>query len=516
MAFFMGIDAGTSGIKAVILDDTGQIHGLGYCECDVITPNPGWAEQDPRDWWNSCRTAVKQAVTASGLGKEIKGIGFSGQMQGSTMLDKDGEPLGNCLLWLDQRAQKEADEINDLFEPEELYGITASKCLNSFWAPKLLWVRKHEPERFDKIRKVLFTKDYIAYKLTGEMAAEVSDASLSFLMNVHKRSWSDTMFKKLDIPEYFAPERLLESNEVVGGLLPSVAEELGLTPGIPVVAGGGDQPAGAVGTGIVRAGTVGASIGTSGVVIGCADRPFVDRNGNAIYSMAHSVPGLWAFLGLALSSGGSFKWLRQTFFQEKEAELNAKGQDIYDYMSALAAKASPGCEGLVFLPYLNGEKTPHNDENARGLFFGLSYRHDSAAICRAVMEGVTFSLRDSMETFRASGLVINQVIASGGGARSALWRQMQADIYGASVVTTNTVEGPAAGGAILAAVGAGYFKSVQEGADAIVRITSEVEPDPIRIVIYEDYYQTYRSLYPALRGIYAKQADIVAKYITSR
>ncbi|MDR1796248.1 MAG: xylulokinase [Clostridiales Family XIII bacterium] len=510
---YLGIDSGTSGIKAVLIDEKGEDRASGYAECDVVSDRPGWAEQDPRDWWRACKEAVTQATASSGLGMEVRAIGFSGQMQGSVMLDKDGEPTGNCLLWLDQRSTQEVREINGIMSPDEYLPITANDCLTSLWAPKILWVKKHRPEEYERVRKVCFTKDYLAFRLTGEIATEVSDASLSFLLDVPGRCWSDVMYGRLGIPRDFAPDRLLESIGVVGQLRKDVAGELGLPAGIPVIAGGGDQPAGGVGTGIVRSGVIGVSIGTSGVVFGCVDAPLIDRKHRALYSMAHSVPGKWSFLGLVLAAGGSFKWLRDTVFADEKAALAAKGQDVYDHMTQLAAQAAPGSEGLTFLPYLNGEKTPIDDADARGVFFGLSQRHGLPEICRSVMEGATFALRETVDICREYGFPVEEIRANGGGAKSALWRQIQADIFGAQVVTMNIEEGTAAGAAILAAVGAGDYGSVEEACDTLLKATSVTEPDARAVGVYNDYYETYKDLYGALRGQFAKQAEKVAKYI---
>lgn len=515
MKCFLGIDAGTSGIKAILIDETGKVRGIGYHECDIIIPRPGWVEQNPHHWWTACQAAVKQAVSVSGCGKDVAGIGFSGQMQGSTFLDKDLEPIGNCLIWLDQRSSQEVEEIESILTGKEMLDMTANYCLNSFWAPKILWFKKNRSADFERVHKVVFAKDYLRYKLTGEIATEVSDGSLSFLMDVANRKWCEPMFEKLGIPRGIVPDRLVESADVVGYLKKDIAEEWGIPANVPVVAGGGDQPAGGVGTGIVRAGTIGATIGTSGVVFGCSAKPFVDEKKRAMLSMAHSVPDKWCFLGLVLTAGASFKWLRDTIFADKKHELAARGLDIYDYMTELASTAQIGSEGLTFLPYLNGEKTPHSDENARGVFFGLSYRHGLSEICRSVMEGVTFAMRDTIEICRELGLEVKEVRANGGGTKSALWRQMQADIYNTNVVTMNMEEGPAAGGAIMAAVGAGYFNSVVEGCDTLLKVTNIVEPDARNAAIYDEYYQTYRELYPSLKADFAKQAAIVSKYLKS-
>ena len=514
MKCFMGIDAGTSGIKAVILDETGRIVGSGYHECDIIPPRPGWVEQTPEVWWQACSAAAKQAAASSGCGMQVAGIGFSGQMQGCQLLDRDYQPIGNCIIWLDQRSSREVEEIEQLIPDEESIGITANHCLNSFWAPKLLWLRKNRPQDYERAAKVVFAKDYIRYRMTGELAADVSDASLSFLMDVPGRCWSKTMFSRLGIDISLAPERLAGSADVVGTLLPAVAEDWGVPAGIPVVAGGGDQPAGGVGTGIVRPGILGATIGTSGVVFGCTAEPMVDTEKRAIMTMAHSEPNTWCFLGLVLSAGGAFKWLRDTVFTHEKAACAASGQEVYDCMTALAAQARPGCEGLVFLPYLNGEKTPISDENARGVFFGLSLRHGLPEITRSVMEGVTFAMRDTVEICRELGMSVDEIRANGGGAKSPLWLQMQADIYKTSVVTTNIDEGPAAGGAIMAAVGAGYFSGVTEGCDSWLKISHRVDPDPEVCKIYDDCYQSYKDLYPALKERFASQAALLEKHMS--
>jgi xylulokinase len=325
------------------------------------------------------------------------------------------------------------------------------------------------------------------------------------------RCWSDKMFKATGLPREIVPERLLESQEIAGYLKPDLAAEWGLVPSIPVIAGGGDQPAGGVGNGIVRTGIIAATIGTSGVVFGCCDTPFIDEQRRAMYSLCHSVPGKYCFLGCTLGAGGSFKWVRDTFFADKKERLGAAGEDVYDHMTALAAKASPGSEGLIFLPYLNGESTPHVNPDARGVFFGLSLRHDLGALCRSVMEGVTYSLRDTIEILRATGLKISEVRAMGGGAKSALWRQMQADIYNASVVTMNIEEGPAAGAAIMAAVGAGCFSSIQDACDTILKPVSVTDPINAHVPLYDEFYQTYRSLYSSLKKDFSDQARRVEK-----
>lgn len=509
MRCFMGIDAGTSGVKAVIIDEHGAVRGSGYHECDLIAPRPGWIEQAPEAWWSACCQAVRRAVSASGCGDAVAGIGLSGQMQGCLLMDQRMEPIGNCIIWLDQRAGREVEDIRELVSDRKALSHTANHCLNSFWAPKLLWIRKNRPEAYERAAKVLFAKDYLRYRMTGEVAAEVSDASLSFLMDVPNRCWSRTMFDKLNIDISLAPERLLESSDIAGYLRGEVAEDWGVPANIPVAAGGGDQPAGGVGTGIVKNGVLGSTIGTSGVIFGCTDRPLLDPQNRALMTMAHAVNNKWCFLGLELSAGGAFKWLRDTFFARERVEYAARGTDVYDLMTNYAQKAAPGCEGLIFLPYLNGEKTPISDENARGVFFGLSYRHGIQEICRSVMEGVTFGLRETIEICREMGQAVTEVRANGGGARSRLWLQMQADIYKAEIVTMNMEEGPAAGAAIMAAVAAGCFRNVEEGCEAWLRVVQRIEPDPKHAAVYDAYFSSYQALYRDLRSAFARQAQLV-------
>lgn len=354
-------------------------------------------------------------------------------MQGSVLLRRDNTVADTCMIWMDQRSCGEAEELNARLTPEETMRYAANYCLPSFWAAKLLWLRRHQPEVFDSIRKVLFPKDYLRWKMTGEIASEVSDASCTWLLDLPSRQWSDRLFRTAGLSRELVPERLLESQDVAGYLLPDVAERWGLRPGIPVAAGAGDQEAGGVGMGVTRPGTICSTIGTSGVVFGCSAAPFIDPESHGMYSQCHAVPGQYSFLGCTLGAGGSFKWMRDTFFAQQKEALAARGESIYDYMTGLAAEQQPGCGGLVFLPYLGGEGTPYVDPNARGVFFGLSYQSDLGALCRAVMEGVTFSLRDTVEIIRAAGVEISQIRVAGGGAKSALWRQMQADIFGQSV-----------------------------------------------------------------------------------
>lgn len=513
MKYFLGIDSGTSGVKAIVVGEDGSSAGIGYKELDLLTEKPMWAEQDPREWWTACKYAIREAVAKSGVGKEIGGIGISGQMLGSTLLDNNNEVLGNCITWLDQRSIEEVNEIIDRVGMDFLLEKTSNIPLTGYWGPKLMWVKKNQPEIFEKIANVVFPKDYLKFMLTGEISLEVTDCSGSYLFDVANRRWSDEMFEVCGLPRDIVSNTVLESQEIAGYLKADVAEELGLKAGIPVVGGAGDQPACGIGSGVYEEGIISATIGTSGVVYAAANKPIPDVKRAAALSFCHSVPKMWSILGCTLAAGGSFKWLRDTMFARERDEMKARGEDVYNTMTELASKAKIGCEGLVFLPYLNGERTPYPDPYAKGVFFGLSLRHTLSDITRSVMEGVTFSLRDTIELLRDAQVSYSEVRASGGGARSALWRQMQADIYNANIVTTNITETGCVGDAILAGIGAGYFKDAKEACTQIIKPLSVNEPDKHSVAMYEDFYQTYRSLYGTLKDTFAAQASIVDRWM---
>jgi xylulokinase len=512
MKYFLGIDSGTSGVKAIVVGEDGHSAGVGYEEIDVITEKPMWAEQNPVDWWTACKKAVKQAVHNSGVGDEISGIGVTGQMLGSTLLDKNNDPVSKCIIWLDQRAVDEVDWIVETAGMETLLERTSNIPLTGYWAPKLMWIKKNQPEIFDQVAQVVFPKDFIKLKLTGEISLEVTDCSGSYLFDVPKRKWSDEMFELCGLPREIVSDNVIESQEIAGYLRKDVAEELGLTAGIPVVGGAGDQPACGLGSGVYREGIVSATIGTSGVVYAAANKPIPDVNRAAALSFCHSVPDTWCLFGCTLAAGGSFKWLRDTVFTDQRDRMKQEGKDVYSLMTDLASKAQIGSEGLVFLPYLNGERTPYPDPYAKGVFFGLSYRHGLNELSRSVMEGVTFSLRDTIELLRDANVSVSEVRASGGGAKSALWLQMQADIYDASIVTTNISETGCVGAAMMAAIGSGHFKDAEEACSQIIKPISVTVPDKNNVKIYEDFYQTYRSLYGTLKDTFAIQAMYVEKW----
>lgn len=508
MKYFMGIDLGTSGVKVVILDMAGNIVSIGSKEQSMATPQPGWAEQEPEVWWQTTCCAVADAVKKAGAAsRDIAGIGLSGQMLGATMLDKSLSPVRSCIIWCDQRSFVERDWFEQKFGLNTILEETANYPLTGYWAPKLLWMKKQEPALYDRIHKVIFPKDYIRLKLTGELKTEVSDAGGSALFDVAKRAWNYKLIDALEIPRSFFVD-VVESEEITGYLKKDIAELLGLPENIPVVGGGGDQTAGGVGNGIVKEGLVSSTIGTSGVVFACADSVKIDYKSRGLHAFCHSVRNKWSVFGCTLAAGGSFKWLRDNILTEERNTAKDLNIDPYDLITLEASKAKPGSEGLLFLPYLIGERTPYPDPYAKGVFMGLTLRHSRQELIRSVMEGVTFSLRDTVEILREFNINVSEVRASGGGAKSSLWLQIQADIFNTEVITTNVDEGPATGAAILAGVGAGAFESVEAACSQIIKPLSSTKPNRENVKVYDELYSIYRSLYPALKDIYREHSRI--------
>jgi len=486
--YYLGLDIGTSGTKALLITADGKPVASATAEYALSTPRPQWAEQNPLDWWNAVVDVTRQVIDTSGIdGGAISGIGLSGQMHGSVFLDRHGDVIRPAILWCDQRTQAECDWITAQAGPENLSRLIANPVLTGFTAPKIVWLRNHEPDAYGRVDKVLLPKDYIRYRLTGAFATEVSDVSGTALFDVANRRWSTPMLAICGIPSAWMPESA-ESVEVTGQVTAEVAALTGLAAGTPVVGGGGDQAAGAVGSGIVETGVVSSTVGTSGVVFAFADTPAVDP-GLRVHTFCHAVPGKWHTMGVVLSAGGSLRWLRDTFYPG--ATYNA----IIDE----ASKVDPGSEGLVFLPYLTGERTPHPDPDARGVFFGITLRHGRPHFARAVLEGVAYALNDTFEIFNDIGVEMTQVRASGGGAKSAVWRQIHADVTGRPHVTLNIDEGPALGVALLAAVGTGAYATVADACRAVIRTTDESVPNPASTATYRPYYNVYRALYPKLK-----------------
>jgi len=505
MAYLLGSDIGTTGVKTLLIDETGRVLARAIREYPLSTPKPNWSEQNPEDWWTATKESIREVLKASGISPtEIRGMGLSGQMHGAVFLDGHHRVLRPAILWNDQRTAEECQEITSTIGAQRLIELTCNPALAGFTAPKILWVRKHEPRIYEKTRKILLPKDYVRFRLTGEFATEVSDASGTLLFDVKNRCWSERMLEELELPREFFPTSY-ESPEITSRISKIAAEETGLRPGMPVVGGAGDQAAGAVGNGIVTRGVISSTIGTSGVVFAYSDQPERDPEGR-LHTFCHAVPGKWHIMGVMLSAGGSFRWLRDALCQEEIEEAKRGGLDPYELMTHTAAQAPVGSEGLLFLPYLAGERTPYPDPTARGVFFGLTLRHRKAHLIRAVLEGVTYGMRDSLELIKAIDVPVTQIRASGGGGRSALWRQIQADVFGMDVVTINVEEGPALGVALLAGVGTGLYASVEEACGCTIRIASRTSPIAENVKVYDGYYQIYHSLYPVMKAKFKELA----------
>ena len=495
----LGIDVGTTAVKAVVVDESGAVLADADAEQPLSVPRPGWAEQDPETWWSSTRRAVAAALAdlrRAPRSVEIAAAGLSGQMHSSVFLDAALDVIRPALLWNDTRTTAECREVTDTLGPDGLRRTVGNRALEGFTAPKLLWLRRHEPDNYERLRHLLLPKDYIRYRLTGELATEPSDAAGTLLFDVRGRRWSGEVLDALDVDRGILPE-VTGSADVSGRLTPRAAGTLGLPAGLPVVGGGADNAAGAVGSGVVGQGTVQASIGTSGTMLMPAATPTVDDE-MRLHTFCHCAPGAWYLMGVILSAGSAMRWLRDTV---------SPGAS-YETLTAEAAEVPPGSGGLYFLPYLTGERTPHNDPAARGVFFGLHLGHTRAHLVRAVMEGVCFAMRDSLELMRPFADDIGHIRAIGGGARSGLWRQMQADVFGAPVAGMGEGGGPAYGAAALAAVGAGMFGAVGEAIDAWVSTQDVADPARAEVRRYDDLYEEWRSLYPALGKPFASAAAL--------
>lgn len=505
MQYLLGIDVGTSGTKTAIFAEDGRLVASATVEYPLCQPHEGWAEQNPEDWWGavveSIRRALAKAKDAAGvLPDEVAGIGLSGQMHGAVLLDAKGAVIRPAIIWCDQRSVDQCAWIDRTVGTGKVIELTANPALPNFQATKVLWVRDNEPENYARIAKVLLPKDYIRFRLTGEFATEVSDASGTLYLDVASRKWSDEMLSALEVPKSWLPE-VFESPVVSGRITAEAAGLTGLRAGTPVVGGGGDQAAGAVGNGIVEEGIVSSTIGTSGVVFAFTPDIKADRLGR-LHSFCHAVPGKWHVMGVTQAAGGSMQWLRNNLGMAEVEVARLSGRDPYEYLTAEAEAVPPGAEGLVFLPYLMGERTPHLDPKAKGVFFGLTSRHTKAHMVRALMEGVTFSLKDCLALIEDLGIKVSEVRASGGGARSKLWREMQADVFGKTITVVSSAEGPAFGVALLAGVGVGIYPSVEEACRRAIKTLDVVSPNSAHREAYLKAYDVYRRLYPALRDIF--------------
>jgi xylulokinase len=495
VSYFIGIDTSTTATKALLMDDQGSIVAIGRSTYDFAAPHPLWSEQDPQLWWEATVAAIREVLSTSGVsGADIGGIGLTGQMHGLVMLGADGRVLRPAILWNDQRTQDECDEIRSLIGAERLIATTGNDALTGFTAPKILWVRNNEPAVFERTEHILLPKDYLRYLLTGEFATDRAGASGTILFDLAERDWSRAIVKELGIPNDWLP-KTHEGPEVTGALTAKAADATGVAAGTPVFAGGGDQSANAVGVGAVSPGIIAMSIGTSGVVFAPTATPAIEPMGR-LHAFCHCVPDTWSLMGVMLSAAGSLQWFRDELAPDRS----------FPEISAMAASVPAASNGLFFLPYLSGERTPHPDPLARGAFVGLTVRHERRHMARSVMEGVAFGLKDSAELISAA-TDVGEVRVSGGGASSSVWLQIIADVMNLSLRVVGTEEAAAHGAALLAATGAGAFRSVAEASSYAVEVGAPIEPTR-NAAIYEDAYGTYRDLYPALRAAFHRSARL--------
>ena len=490
--FWMGIDIGTGSSRALLVDEQGRVkHAVSVAHEDIRMDRPLWAEQRPENWWDAARQAIREVLGQAGAsGKDVGGIGLSGQMHGLTMLDAANRVIRPALIWCDQRSQAQVDAINTKVGADTVLRCTANPVLTGFTLPKLLWVRDNDPASFKRLRHMLLPKDYVRFQLTGEYASEVSDASGTALFDVVNRRWSWELVDALGLDRGILP-KVYESQEVTGTVIRAAAEATGLAEGTPVVGGGGDQAASAVGNGIVEPGVVSCTLGTSGVVFAHMDQPHYDPRGR-VHTFCHAVAGAWHVMGVTQGAGLSFQWFRNQL---------APGTD-YDALTAEAASAPAGSEGLFWLPYLMGERTPHLDATARGGWIGLTAKHTRASLIRALLEGVSYSQKDCLDIIEGMGVPLSSVRVSGGGAKSAFWRQLLADVFDKRVVCLESQEGSAHGAALLALVGTGQYATVQECCKAAIREVLSVSPRPREAAVYASGHRVYQSLYPALKPFF--------------
>lgn len=494
MNYFLGIDTSTTSSKALLIDSRGEVIAVESSPHTLQTPKPLWSEQNPAEWWVAVSASIKSVLEKAGIsGDNVAAVGLTGQMHGLVLLDDAGNVLRPAILWNDQRTQSQCDEIHQRIGKEKFIQITGNVALTGFTAPKILWVQENEPDVYAKAKHVLLPKDYIRLKLTGEYAMDKADGAGTVLFDLKSRDWSPEVLEALGIDASWMP-RTFEGTEFTGQVTAEAAALTGLKVGTPVAAGGGDQAAQAVGVGAVEAGIVGLTVGTSGVIFATTPSALIEPEGR-LHAFCHAVPGMWHFMGVMLSAAGSLQWYRDTLAPDMS----------FDDLVKEAESAPAGCEGLLFLPYLSGERTPYPDPLARGAFIGLTLRHSRAHMTRAVLEGVAFGLKDSFTLIQNAGLgKISQVRASGGGTKGALWRQILASVLEAELVTVNTSEGAAFGAALLAGVGAGAWTDVSTACRETVRVTGQTLPDDEQVKIYRKMYPLYQELYPVLKSSFAK------------
>lgn len=505
--YLLGIDIGTSGTRCILIDEEGVIAGSAIKEYPLHTPKPGWAEQNPRDWYDAVIFTIKEVLEANKIsGSSVKAIGLSGQMHSSVFLDKDNNVIRPALLWCDGRTEPQCRRIYDIFGYEEFIKLSFNKALPGFTSPKILWLRENEPENYARVAKILLPKDYIRFMISGVYATEVSDASGMLLMDIKKRAWSDEILDGLEINRSFLAD-IFESPQISSYLDEKTAKLTGLLKGTPIAGGGGDNAAGNVGSGIIKQGFSSDSIGTSGVVFAHSDKPVYDPEGR-LHSFCHAVPGKWHLMGVTLAAAGSQKWYFDTFGPSRAIEKERGDLKKYKLLDEEALRVKAGSDGLIFLPYLTGERTPYADASARGVFFGMSYLHTQDHFVRSIMEGVAFSQLDCLNLMEEIGVKSEKIVLIGGGSKSKIWKQIICDTFERPVVTLKNEEGPAFGAALLSGVGCGIYKSVEDAVGRAVRIQSELKPDQSNFKVYRKSYEIYRSLYSSLKEDFRKLYDM--------
>ncbi|HEX7363109.1 MAG TPA: xylulokinase [Bryobacteraceae bacterium] len=498
MKYWLGLDVGTGGSRVLLVDAGGRPrHAFTAAHEEMQMARPLWAEQDPDDWWRASKEAIRGVLAQAGASPaDIAGIGLTGQMHGLVMLDSEHRVIRPALIWCDQRSQRQVDFIHEKLGREAVIKCIANPMLTGFTLPKLLWVREHEPEQYARIRKILLPKDYARFRLTGEFATDVSDASGTGMFDVVKRNWSQEMASGLGLASDILPPAL-ESSELSGKVSEAAARETGLAAGTPVMAGAGDQAASAIGNGIVEPGMVSCTIGTSGVVFAYLEKPAYDSEGR-VHTFCHAIPGVWHVMGVTQGAGLSLQWFRNRLAP----------QASYDDLTHEAADSPEGAHGLFWLPYLMGERTPHLDANARGAWIGLTAKHERRDLVRAILEGVCYSQNDGLRIIANLGAEPESVRLSGGGAKSAFWHQLFANIFDRQVATLETQEGSAYGAALLAAIGTGEYASAAEVCAVALKEAASKQPCAAAAERYRKRYEVYRSLYPALAPAFRAIAEL--------
>lgn len=504
LPLMLGLDLGTTGARAGVIDSSGRVLSSAFEEYGTSTPRPGWAEQEPADWWGASAAAIRSAVGKSGArASDIRGVGVSGQMHGSVLLDAGLDAVAPCIIWCDQRASAQCERITREVGNETLAELAGNRALPGFTAPKILWMMEHEPGTFARVRHIMLPKDYINLQLTGALGTDASDASGTLLFDIRQRAWSDGMLDWLHIEREWLPD-VLESPEPLGSVTPEASSATGLAAGTPVAAGGADNACSAIGMGVVGEGLMAVSTGSSGTVLAPTGSPRVDEQ-MLLHSFCHAVPGTWYLMGVMLSAGLSLSWFRDELGEPEVGEAARAGRDPYQLLDETASQAPPGCEGLVFLPYLTGERTPHPDPDARGVLYGIDLTKKRAHVVRAVMEGVVFGLADSVSLMLETGVEMHSVVSGGGGSRSELWRRMQADVFGMPIAAAGEPESAMLGAALLGGVAGGVFEDVAQACANAVNNDEPIEPDPETREAYSSSYDTFRRLYPALRPIWSSE-----------